>query len=112
MVWVQGEADASDLTRANAYSVNVTSFLAHVRSTLGVTNLPVAVYRLHTNETDTYAAAVRTAQNNATNLWRVGIINVDDQTMIDGQHLDRAGQDALGLRAFDILTNFWSISIP
>ena len=50
MLWVQGEADATNLTRANAYESNLTELITNVRSEFGDgSNFPFYIAGLSTN---------------------------------------------------------------
>lgn len=107
LVWVQGEADAGNSTWASAYETNMVRFIGNVRSAVGDTNMPLAIYRLHSSEGDTYASTIRTAQNTLTSQPRVAVFNVDSDTMYDSQHLSNSGYHLLASNAWIALTNFW-----
>ncbi len=77
VIWIQGEADADDLTQSNNYQTNLTALIAHVR--VAFPAIPWVIVRLNNTTTFTYKATVRTAQDAIdTADALVYTVNVDD----------------------------------
>lgn len=102
MIWMQGESDVN-ATYSPAYYTNLKTFIADVRLTYGLPQLPFVVGRLSSSQTGagsvTYLNAVRQAQTAvaAEDPW-TGLVNTDDFSLkTDNLHFDAAGQQALGI---------------
>lgn len=61
VIWIQGEADAADLTQAANYQTNLTALQAHVRATFP--GIPWVIARLNNTTTFAHKATVRAAQD-------------------------------------------------
>lgn len=98
MIWMQGESDALDLSKANAYEANLRNFIESVRGDLGVGELPFVIGQISDSTAWTYGDTVQQAQ------WDVGhsmpyvtTILTNDLSLYSS-HYDAAGQMALGYR--------------
>jgi Carbohydrate esterase, sialic acid-specific acetylesterase len=100
LVWMQGESDAMDEAMADAYQVNMESFIGEVRTLVGVPDLPVVMARIRGNMAPpfVYSLTVRMAQESvAAGDPNVKIVDTDSLTLHpDGVHYDTAGQLQLG----------------
>lgn len=98
----QGEQDATNLTDASAYEVNLTSFIKDSRAELGFTSFtcPFYVIRIHADDDITdqpYRDTVRAAQDAvAASVPNCFLISVDSYTLRDITHINHTGQIALG----------------
>lgn len=96
MLWMQGESDANNQTRANAYEVNLNNFISNVRSRCGDTNTRFILGRIIDNISNyPYQDIVRPAQQTigaqSKNAW----IDTDSYP-IDVVHYTAPGQALLG----------------
>jgi len=108
MLWMQGENDAIEQSRADNYQANLTNFISDIRSRYGA-DMDFLIGRLHEELTPnfyTYAPTVREAQvavanSAANNYW----IDTDDLVVnpVDGVHFDSSGHLALGEAFADVL---------
>lgn len=100
MTWMQGESDATPSYSA-AYYTNMTNFIADVRLTVGVAELPFVIGRLSSGQTAldaTHLQIVRNAQSlTDTSYPWVGLVDTDTFGLkTDYLHFDAAGQQSLG----------------
>ncbi|MEM9087385.1 MAG: DUF4347 domain-containing protein [Cyanobacteria bacterium P01_F01_bin.53] len=108
MLWMQGENDAFDATRAANYQTNLTNFISSIRSRYN-SNLDFVIGRLHEELNPNFytdADVVRTAQANVANAQANNyLVNTDSFSVnpIDGVHFDSAGHLALGEAFADAL---------
>ena len=109
MTWMQGESDVP--TASAAYYANLTQFIADVRLTYGLPNLPFIVARLSASQTGAGNVAllnvVRQAQTDvaAASSW-TGLVDTDSFSLkSDNLHFDAAGQQALGYAFAEKLLN-------
>lgn len=95
----QGEGDASDLTKANAYEDNEVAFINALRADLGDSGLKVVIIRLSDNTTYTYKATIQAAQDAvAAALSNVTVINTDNYPAfpVDTVHYGNQGMIRMG----------------
>ncbi len=108
MIWMQGESDTGDVTRAESYEANLTNFIETVRTDLGAPDMPFVIGEILDYPTYTYADVVREAQANVAAADRmVALVRTDDLPIIVGNdnHYNAAGQMELGSRfALAVLT--------
>lgn len=107
MLWMQGENDAIDPTRAANYQSNLTNLIGDVRSRYGA-DMDFVIGRLHEELTPFFytdaetvrAAQVSVANSDARNYW----VDTDGLPVnpIDGVHFDSAGHLALGEAFADV----------
>jgi hypothetical protein len=100
MTWMQGESDATPSYSA-AYYTNMTNFIADVRLTVGIPELPFVIGRLSSGQTAldaTHLQIVRNAQSlTDTRYPWVGLLDTDTFGLkTDYLHFDAAGQQSLG----------------
>ena len=100
MVWMQGESDTNSLTYANAYQVNLATFIADVRATFGA-NLPFIIGRLSDGQTANDATGmdiIQAAQDAvAASDPLTEIVNTNGFALKSDQlHFDANGQQSLG----------------
>jgi hypothetical protein len=81
--WMQGEDDSNNLTYANAYEANLTTFLASVRTLMGAST-KVIIGRVAASQT--YSATVRAAQLAVSNADGNAPIISTDAIPISGVH--------------------------
>lgn len=98
--WMQGESDALDFARANAYEANLTALIARVRSDFGVADLPVVLGRLHAEIGFPFLETVRQAQLAVTGADEaVAALSTDSFELFDDNlHFSAHGQQRLGKR--------------
>ena len=100
IIWMQGESDTLDGTRANAYEANLTAFIDDVRQTIG-SDLPFVIGRLSSAQTALNATRLQTVRDAQTAVASadplVGIVNTDGFSLkSDDLHFDAQGQQELG----------------
>ena len=101
MLWMQGENDAFEVSRANSYEANLKRLIADVRRRYDP-DMDFVIGRLHEELTPffyTEANTVRQAQVNVANAdSRNYWVDTDDLVVnpIDGVHFDSSGHLALG----------------
>jgi hypothetical protein len=108
MTWMQGESDTSSDAGSAAYYTNMTNFIADVRLTVAVPNMPFVIGRLSSGQTAlgaTNLQIVRDAQMLAdTTVPWVGLADTDAfQLKTDNLHFDAVGQQSLGNEFADLL---------
>lgn len=97
LVWIQGEADATDATQAAAYESNLTALVTKFRATFPGTWW--VFNRLHTSATGAHKSTVRTQQTSfAANVSRVYMVDVDDLTIDGSNHFAADDYITLGYR--------------
>jgi hypothetical protein len=101
MLWLQGEADASDPTMAPAYGANLTNLINDVRSKYGA-NLPFIISGIG-YETDATGTADRTLvqtafSNVAATMPNVRYFNNDDLNPTNQLHFSASAQQTIGQR--------------
>ena len=102
MTWMQGESDTASDSGSAAYYANMTNFIADVRLTVGVPDLPFVIGRLSIRQTAVNNIAnlpvVRNAQSMAdTSYPWVGLVDTDAFGLkTDNLHFDATGQQSLG----------------
>lgn len=106
MIWVQGEADAGNTTRANNYQANMIDLIDRVRDDLfGGDPAPFVLSRLSDNQygsLTTNINTVRAAQDFVgSNVANTAVVNTDDDLLFttrpgDAIHFDANGQINLG----------------
>jgi hypothetical protein len=95
MLWYQGEADAQNLTYANAYNANLTGFIAQSKIDFGISKF--VIIRVHDIAIYTYSSIVRAAQNAiATGDSDVDLIDTDpyEPTVV---HPNSSSYNSIGL---------------
>lgn len=93
-IWIQGENDAMQVSRAAAYGANLSAYLTAVRARY--TGIPFIYGQLHVDGSPTYRATVRAGQQA---LSGTGLTLVDQDTgalRADGLHYTTASVLALG----------------
>ena len=113
MTWMQGESDVP--TASAAYNANLTQFIADVRLTYRLPNLPFVVARLSASQTGagnvTLLNVVRQAQTDvaASDRW-TGLVSTDSFSLkSDFLHFDAAGQQSLGYAFAEELLNLRTV---
>lgn len=102
MTWMQGESDTASDSGSAAYYANMVNFIADVRLTYGLPQMPFVIGRLSINQTGVNKVAnlpvVRDAQTLAdTTVPWVGLVNTDSFSLkTDDLHFDADGQQSLG----------------
>ncbi len=98
--WMQGESDALDEVRANAYEANLAALVMRVRTDLGVADLPVVIGRLHEGIGFPFLGKVRDAQASVgASDDEVAVLSTDDFELYDDDlHFSAGGQQSLGRR--------------
>jgi hypothetical protein len=104
MLWMQGESDAypphSTLEHAQEYQQNLTNFIQHVRTDLGIPDLPVVIGRISQSSVWTWRDIVRQAQVNVSQtVPNTAIFTTDDLPLLtDNMHYNASGTATLGRR--------------
>lgn len=99
LIWIQGEADAGNLTNANAYAANFATFASTFRSTFPA--VPITINRLHSASGGTYNSIVRAQQDIiAATVPGIRIFSVDDLDLT-GAHFTSPAFLTLGERFAD-----------
>jgi hypothetical protein len=104
MIWMQGETDAADIIKANAYAANLKNLINSVRGDFSSPKLPFVLGRI--TDLSIYpnfpgVALVRNAQESVSEVvGHAAWINTDDLAMNPAApgHYDAAGQIELGRR--------------
>jgi hypothetical protein len=94
ILWMQGEEDAGDRTRAGAYRTNLTRALAAMRADWGDPSTRIVVGRITPGFP--YARVVRAAQASATAEAGAALVDTDSYPLQDGVHYAAQGQARLG----------------
>lgn len=93
-LWIQGESDANQVSRAAAYGTNLTEYVNAVRARFGV--IPFIYGRLNIATAATYVSSVRSGQE-ALSLPDVHLIDQDPYGLrSDGVHYTTPSMIALG----------------
>lgn len=99
IVWYQGEEDAGNIDRANAYEANLETFASELRKDIGFPSAKILLCRIHNSVPETYKDTIRTAQAN----WvasdsNAQLVDVDSYETRSGDpvHLSINGQVSLG----------------
>lgn len=103
VLWMQGENDAARRIDADAYEVNLTEFIARLRTDVAEPDLPFVIGRIHADLLIIYGrykgrvraaqAAVAAADPNAE------LVDLDDLPLLADQiHFDDEGMRAMGKR--------------
>jgi hypothetical protein len=88
-IWWQGEKDASDETKSNAYGANLEALAEDVRTAAGDANLPIILVLLSTASDRPFKAIVRAAEESfAAADVNCFTVNIDAYAMTDGAHVD------------------------
>ncbi len=98
MIWMQGESDALDLGKANAYETNLRNFIQSVREDLGTANLPFVIGQISDAPAWTYGSIVKQAQANVGASVPFALTIPTNDLSLFSNHYDAAGQMALGYR--------------
>lgn len=81
-LWIQGESDAGTLANANAYESQLRAFFTDLRSSVGISDFPIVVIRLHSGTTYEFKTTIQAAQDSIAasdkNVW---LINPDAFTL-------------------------------
>jgi len=102
LVWMQGEADAMDEAKADAYEDNLLRFIEKLRGDLTAPDLRVIVGRIHLAPALRFPERVRQAQTRVAEADPlVSLADTDDLTLSDQIHFDTASQIELGRRFVD-----------
>lgn len=110
MIWVQGESDlASGAANSAAYGANLTAFIADVRATLGLPNMPFFLSRISSRQTvyslpadadyPNYLTMRSQQASVADSVAGAYLIDTDDAAFtmnVDNLHFGPGGQQALG----------------
>jgi hypothetical protein len=112
LVWVQGETDSENQTRAQKYANNLDGFINALRTQDWFpSEVPMVINQLHAATNTTYAATVRNAQSSVA-LGRtdnIQLLNIDDLSLYaDGIHYTNAMQLEVGRR----LANVFLPAVP
>lgn len=102
VLWMQGEQDAIDPGKADAYAANLRDLFAHMRTDWAWYDTPIIVGRIGAEAHEAFAETVRAAQGEvvATD-GHAALVDTDGfELQADHLHLDGAGQIQLG-EAFD-----------
>lgn len=103
---MQGEYDALDSIPANHYKTNLTNFIAAVRDSLQLPNLPFIVGKIDDSGNWVWNAQVRKAEDEvAASVPHVGIFDTHDIPS-DGAHYSTQGQLILGKRFAEAVKQF------
>ena len=107
-IWIQGEKDAKNLTKANNYEANLTNLINGIRTHLNNPTLKVCVVLLNSNipvGVHVYKATVRAAQVSvAATLSNVVTVDPDAyELQPDLVHYTAQGYEDLGEAIFNIL---------
>jgi hypothetical protein len=97
-VWFQGETDASDQTKANAYQSNLTAFIADIRARFNTPALPVVICKIaYASNPPAYLSTVQAAQQAvADNDSNIEIIDTAALARRDSVHLNADSTFTLG----------------
>ncbi len=98
--WMQGETDATDLAKANAYAANLAEFATDARADW---NAPELVVGRITDTAGAYNLTVRQAQfgDDQTDSQMVSFKTIGFEMQADNLHYDATGQIQLGNAFYD-----------
>ena len=108
MIWMQGESDAwheDDLSKAQAYELNLTNFIQSIRSDLGVPNMPFVIGQISTSPSWTWGDIVCQAQLNVSQTVPNTALVITSDLPRDSLHYSSAGTMTLGSRFADAMQN-------
>ena len=105
MIWMQGESDANDATKAAAYEQNLTDLIATFRDELDTPNMPFVIGQISDSSTWTYGDTVQAAQDAVAGADpNTSMITTTDLPLLsDGIHYNADGTMTLGTRFADAL---------
>ncbi len=97
-VWFQGESDALDQAKANAYEANLTAFFAGIRSRFNTPELPIVMCKIaYAYTPPAYLSTVQAAQQAvADNDSNIEIIDTSGLARRDSVHLKADSTFTLG----------------
>lgn len=102
--WIQGETDASSLSHANAYEINLGALVDIIHGRYG-SSIPFIIAKLNPNLNSgsyPYVTNIRIAQDNvASNKDNVFTVETDGLTTSDGLHYDSVSLQFLGALMVD-----------
>jgi len=106
IVWMQGESDANDKEIASQYEANLKRLMNHIRSALGVDDLPVVIGRISDSGQDgdgkvwDYGQIVQQAQADfcGKDVNAALVNSTDKYSYSDRWHYDTAGFIDLGIQ--------------
>ncbi len=105
IIWMQGENDGQNSTKASNYGTNLTSMINYKRSAYGYT-IPYIIVRLSQNgQTGVpFRASVNTGMDSvAGSLASVYTINTDSLTTSDGIHYDSASIETIAQALYTLI---------
>ena len=100
LLWWQGETDAMDSTNSAAYQANWNTFIAQLRTDLGIANLKVLLVKLNAASSTTFKANVRSAQVaiQGADSSRITLFDTDAYALSgDGLHYISTVAETIGL---------------
>ncbi|MEO0861149.1 MAG: sialate O-acetylesterase [Pseudomonadota bacterium] len=104
-VWIQGEGDALELERAEAYASSMADLISAVRVETGQSDLPIIVPKL-ASTTYPYRDELRAQQDlMAQQDPNVHLVETLDLSFVDGVHYDRVSQHLLADRIVASIPN-------
>ncbi len=96
--WMQGEADAMDLTCSNAYEVNLTNYINDLRTALNLPDLPFVIGMIDVQPDVPYCSKIRQAEMNVA--MKVPYVTIFDTQgfQTNGLYFQGTGMIELGHR--------------
>ncbi len=109
VIWIQGEADAADLTQSNNYETNLLALVDHWRATFPA--IPFIIIQLNNTTTFTYKATIRAAEA-AVAAARSGVYVVDVDDIPTTLHYGADDLAEIGPRAGAYAANAAGLWLP
>lgn len=107
--WTQGEEDATDNTKAAAYSTNLTNFISSSRAAIGYSRFILARIRSEITGSHPGLAVVRAAQETVMSAdQNVEMVSEDAMLSEDGIHLRTTELDNLGGLYWDVYNKWYA----
>ena len=105
LVWLQGESDAGDAARANAYQVNMQNFIAAKRLAYNNAQMWFILVRLSPGQTSVvpYRATINSAMDALAMQPNIRTVNTDDLITTDGFHYNAPSYDSIANRVYRVL---------
>lgn len=109
VIWIQGEADAADLTQSNNYETNLLALVDHWRATFP--GIPFIILQLNNTTTFTYKATIRAAEA-AVAAARPAVYVVDVDDIPTTLHYDADQNAQIGTRVGAYAANAAGLWLP
>ncbi|MDP3749254.1 MAG: sialate O-acetylesterase [Phenylobacterium sp.] len=98
IIWMQGETDATDLAKANAYQANLTNLFAQMRAQWGDADTSIYFGQISTQSNFAYEGTVQLAEANVDSADANAFMTITDAFAMQSDlvHFSGSGQVSLG----------------